>query len=832
MNISLNQCQWKLKGFWPYVPLWGKSMETGKELLGVTHWVDATVPGGVHFDLLQAGLIEDPYYEMNSLKCEWVENRWWMYKASFIIEEGFKGKALKLIFMGIDYKAHFYLNHKKLGEHKGMYETVTFDVTQLVNYDTENELIVLLENTPKEMSQIGYTSETRTQKSRFNYKWDFATRLVNIGIWDDVILSAEGDFVLEDNFVSTDFEAGKGVINISSKLKGLKSTECTVKLSVDYEDENVYSGEDLILLQKYSCDFSHRIIIENPKLWYPNGYGEQPLYNLKLKLYHENKLSQAYEYKVGIRKLEYRKNVDSPEDSLPYTFVVNNIPIYIKGVNLTPFDHLYGNVSKEKYERYIWLIKNANINMVRVWGGGIIEKEYFYDLCDRNGIMVWQEFIQSSSGIDNIPSEYEDFLHLLKLNSIQAVRTKRNHVSHTAWSGGNELMDAQGVPVTYENPNIKMLKKIVEELDPGKLFLPTSASGPNEGLNINTPGRNHDVHGSWQYEGTVEHYKKYNLSDALFHSEFGVDGLSNLESLQKVLSPENLTVSNMKDNLVWRHHGEWWDTYPRDVEIFGDFDSLEQFIKCSQFVQAEGLRYILEANRRRKFNNSGSIIWQFNEPWPNVACTCLVDYYQLPKMAYYWVKEAYAPLHISLSYDKLVYAPSEEFKGEIFIHNSLETKNLTAVYEILDLSGKCLYMERTKAYAASNSALKAGKINKLIPPTKIGIFFIRLTLLDEKNNECSQNLYIFSQEDKEIFSPLLNLEKSSLKIEKVEEGYSVKNTGSIVSLFVHGVRENEDISLFIDNNYSTLFPGEEKLFKVSILYNSSENCSISWRTFN
>jgi beta-mannosidase len=217
-----------------------------------------------------------------------------------------------------------------------------------------------------------------------------------------------------------------------------------------------------------------------------------------------------------------------------------------------------------------------------------------------------------------------------------------------------------------------MLHDIVQKYDPKRLMLPTSASGPLEFLNIENKGKNHDVHGPWKYEGVKGHYHLYNASDSLLHSEFGVDGMSNPHTLKKFLSDKNLKVTNMNENLIWRHHGEWWDTYERDASIFGEIDSLEDFIKCSQFIQAEGLRYALEANRRRMFQNSGSIVWQFNEPWPNVSCTSIVDYYNVPKLAYYYVKEAYSPVHVSMKYESLLYNSGESFKGEVFVHNDLK----------------------------------------------------------------------------------------------------------------------------------------------------------------
>ena len=182
------------------------------------------------------------------------------------------------------------------------------------------------------------------------------------------------------------------------------------------------------------------------------------------------------------------------------------------------------------------------------------------------------------------------------------------------------------------------------------------------------PGQNYDVHGPWKYDGPTAHYTTYNRSDSQLHSEFGVDGMNPLSSLKTVLSAENLKVQSM-GNTVWRFHGEMWDTFFRDRELFGPLPetALEEFILSSQAVQAEGLRYALEANRRRAYQNVGSIIWQLNEPWPNVSGTNLVDYYGTPKLAYYAVAQAFRPAYPNLAYDKWLFEPGEAAALRLFM---------------------------------------------------------------------------------------------------------------------------------------------------------------------
>ncbi|MEI2401085.1 glycoside hydrolase family 2 TIM barrel-domain containing protein, partial [Paenibacillus phytohabitans] len=419
-------------------------------------------------------------------------------------------------------------------------------------------------------------------------------RLVNIGFWDEIILKVHQQASIAEAALYTDVQDGAGVIDLTIHIDHNETAPNKPLLleTTCYRPngECVYHNE--IAVQPEEVEKHNVFQIEKPELWYPNGYGGQPLYRISLVLRDGERILDHKQYKTGIRKLEYIQNDDSPEEALPYTVAINGKKIYLKGFNMTPLDHLYGNVTREHYQYLLKKIVRANGNMVRVWGGGIIEKEIFYELCDQYGILVWQEFIQSSSGIDNIPSKKPEFLKLLTETATAALKEKRNHVSLTIWSGGNELMDEDFKPSTYEDENLAQLKKLVERYDHNRLFLPTSASGPVEFV-TEKKGVSHDVHGNWRYGGNPYHYQLYAASDSLFHSEFGMDGVSQFKSLRKFLGERHLKTTKMSDHMVWRHHGEWWGTLIRDQELFGPIEDISTFVDCSQWIQAEGLRYII-----------------------------------------------------------------------------------------------------------------------------------------------------------------------------------------------------------------------------------------------
>lgn len=845
MKISLNDCPWKVQGWWPWVPIWKQTMPgiMGNPFLPVTDPIPATVPGGVHYDLWKAGVIDDPYFARNSVRCEWVENRWWHYTTVFAVPADFKGKNVAICFKGIDYAAHFFLDGTKLGDHTGQFDGPEFDITHLLGGRDEHMLEVILESVPDEMSEIGYTSRTWTQKSRFAYKWDWSTRLVNIGIWDDVFLIATGAVAIREEHITTTVEADEGLVGLRLLLSGQPEISCRAEISLALGDSPVESVQRTFTTGKDGYLLHETLRVTAPELWYPNGHGEQPLYKLNVAVFAGDELSDEREYLTGIRKLGFRPNQDSPAGALPYTIVVNDISIYGKSVNLAPWDQMYGNVTAEVYERNVRLLYEANINLVRINGCGLIEKEIFYDLCDRYGILVWQDFIQSSSGIENIPSIDPAFLTLLKNTAEHVIREKRNHVSTTIWCGGNELMDestrtsGELMPVTAAHPNIAMLKKLVSELDPGKLFLPSSASGPNYVLDPDTPGRNHDVHGPHTYRGTEKHYEIYNKSDSLFHGELGVNGMAHPVSLRKFLEPDDLQVTTMAKNLNWRHHGEWWDSLAREQEIFGELENLDRFVKASQFVQAEGLRYALESNRRRKFRNSGSSIWSFNEAFPNVSNCAIVDYYGMPKMAYYWVKQAYAPLHCSLAYEGLSCPPGKRFSATVHVHNSLESRDVTVRWDILDASGEVHRSGGRSVVMAPNSATAVAEIDEKLPEFPADVFFIRLQVQGSEGDRSPvTNLYVFSQKKRAIFSSLFSLTGGELETERTETGFRCKNTGNQVCLFVHGYESTGRASVIIDNNYTSLFPGEEETFKPGVIYAPEgiavEDLVYEWDFFN
>lgn len=789
---------WELKGFWPGEPLWTTSIESTVQRRGVTPWIPAAVPGGVHRALEKAGVIEDPYYATNSLLCEWVENRWWVYRTQFDAPDTVERVFLR--FDGLDDVCRIFLNGEELARHSGMYEPLLVEVTRCLRRGEPNRLLAVFEQPPREQGQIGWTSQTHTQKARFGYKWDFCTHLVNIGIWQPVWLLTAGPARLVAPFLSSDVaEDGAGLIRVRAQIEG-PCAGATVRLLFDGAlIEERHAAFD----SPWSPSIDETFRLEHPRLWYPNGYGGQPLYRVEVRLDGD---SDAWTGRIGVRSLRYCRCDGAPESALPYRPVVNGVPVFLCGVNMTPLDHCYGDVCADDYRRMFDKLRHMHVNMVRVWGGGIIESETFYDLADAYGVLVWQEFIQSSSGIDNRPSHDPAFLALLARNSRAAILGRRGHVSLTWWSGGNELTGADGLPVTEADENIAMLKGLVSALDPQRLFLPSSPSGPSFGLDNPSAGH-HDVHGNWQYDGVRRHYEKYNASDSMLQSEFGADGMCSVEHLRRVLPPEDLGVYTMKDHPVLRHHGEWWETLLyRDTPLFGPLEALEQpvqaWVNVSQMMQAEAVRYIVLSNRHRRGQSCGSIIWQMNEPFPNVSCTNLVEHGGRVKAAYYAVRRAFAPRAVGLRYDSLIQPASAPCRMTVFADAPAGDREATISAEVFALDGRILFAQEATLPLADGRA--EWPLAFQLPALETPVFLLRLSA--HTGGEALREEYLFPQLEEHPFRPLMTLPAPRLEARRSEGVIMLSNTGSVPALFLTG--QCDDPDALLSDGGVTLLPGE------------------------
>ena len=521
-------------------------------------FVPARVPGSVVDDLMRAGVVADIYFETQSRLAEWVSERTWVYRTRVVGPQ-------TLEFEGVDYACEVILDGEPVAAHVGLFTPFVVEVP-----DGEHLLAVAVQAAPPSEAQVGRTSRVRVHKPRMNYGWDFCPRLVHQGIWRPV---REG----RTRYPHVTFDGEVGRVELDGEL----------------------------LLE-----------VEQPGLWWPNGSGEQRLYD-------------AGDWQVGFRRLELRANEGAPADAYPYTLHVNGERVFMRGWNWVPLDVNYGVPRPEKLEHLLTLAARANVNVIRIWGGGVIESDEFYSLCDRLGILVWQEFAQSSSGLEPTPADDPEFVRARADDARVIVPSRAHHPSLFAWCGGNELAWPDQEPIDESSPAVRALGDVVRALDPARVWLPTSPTGPKGTW---------DMHGPWEHQGLREHYAHYDSRTNLVHSEFGVEGMTN--SLE-MIAPEHRWPAD-KSNPVYEHLGAWWNNAPLVQESFGGrIEDVETMRRASQWLQYDGLRYAIEATIRRAWQASGVLPWQFNEPFPNAWCTAALDYHGDPKPAYHGVARAY-----------------------------------------------------------------------------------------------------------------------------------------------------------------------------------------------
>lgn len=662
--------KFKIAGYYPYTPLKETSMELKQELLGCTPFYDIEVPGSIYDCLYRNKVIRNPYFDMNSLQCEWIADRWWVYSTYFDAPE--ENKRTELVFEGVADKAHYFLNGQYLGLSEGMFIPIAFDITDILK-KKDNYLRIVIESAQDEIGQIGYSSKVSTQRSRFDYKWDFCIRMINMGLFRPCYLKTYEKSKIEAyHFRACD--ESHAALNFTCNNN-----------DYDYEVSLSYDHRKIFYRKRHSTSktVSLKIPLHNPQWWYPNGSGKQPLYELTISLFNQGKQSDEMKSRVGLKLLKMVENDRSYTNALPYVLSINQQKVYIRGVNLVPLDQQLGLINEKRYEQLIKKLVKMNVNFVRIWGGGVIESETFYSLCDQYGLIVWQDLIQSSSGIDNFPSTQKHFLKLFDQTNEHVCKTLRNHVSLGILCGGNELMFPSWKPVDESVLTIAKAKATIQKYCPEVPFFPTTSSGPRFSYDLQHPEQNHDIHGEWKYLGTTKHYEVYNQLTCLFHSEFGCDGLTNYSTMKKTMPSKKLYCCNFDEDEHWRHRGEWWNTYLRDKSIFGDFSSLPEQIELSQFIQAEGIRYVIDAHRRDAYHCAGSIIWQANEPFPNGSCTSVIDYFGKEKLAYYAIANSYQLCACSFRYRKLIYNPDEILDLDVYVSNgeSGKVKTIISIYE-------------------------------------------------------------------------------------------------------------------------------------------------------
>ncbi len=626
---------------------------------GKQEWLPASVPGGVHTDLLALGLIPDPFVGDNEKRVQWVAEAVWEYRRRFsLTPELLQQPRIELVCDGLDTLATLSLNGQELGHTANMFRQYRFDVKPLLKAG-ENELVIKFDSpvrycgAQQKVRSLPGVSQAipggpHLRKAPCQFGWDWGPQLPPIGIWKDIRLEAYAEARIADVRLNQRHTNGQVTVEAQITIQNPDDTSCLADLRITAPDGQVFETNAAVQPENAS---TLQVIIPNPQLWWPNGYGSQPLYQVNIELRQADSLLDQREYSIGLRTIALRQEPD--EWGRSFTFVVNGLPIFAKGSNWIPADTFPTRLTDAWLEGLIRSAVQTHQNMLRVWGGGFYEEERFYDLCDRYGILVWQEFIFSCSVY---PLDDPEFLENVHVEVSENIRRLRHRASLALWCGNNE-MEWGWVDWGWKGAEYAALKAAYDQFfhhtlpewcaaeDPEHAYWPSSPSSdtPFENPNGQQQG---DAH-YWDVWHGRKPFTAYRNQYPRFMSEFGFQALPPLATIRTYAQPADW---NMTSYIMERHQkndsgnqlmvSQMLDTFRLPV----NFESL---VYLSLVLQAEGIRYGVEHWRRYPGRVSGILYWQLNDCWP-VASWSSLDYFGRWKALHYAARRFFAPLLLSI----------------------------------------------------------------------------------------------------------------------------------------------------------------------------------------
>jgi beta-mannosidase len=669
-------------------------------------WLPATLPGDVHLDLLANKRIPDPFFRDNEAKLQWIDEASWEYQLNFEVPAALVGRAnVDLVFDGLDAAAEVYLNDAKVLDADNMFRVWRVPVKTNLRAG-KNVLRVVFPSPIKAAEKVAATdpwqpktktaAKTYIRKAAYEYGWDWGPTFVTSGIWRPVRIEAWDKMRIAD-FAIRQRDVSKEVAHIDAEVEVEAAGAGAANVSVTFND----AGKPVTANTKANLHAGRNVIdvpveIRQPKLWFPAGYGDQVLYEFTATVSTGNAKADERKIKAGLRSIVLDRHPDKWGRS--FQLVVNGIPVFAKGADVIPFDSFPNRVTTEDYRRILESARDANMNMIRHWGGGYYETDEFYSICDELGIMVWQDFM---FGNDWQPGTYAFKLNI-EAEAEDQVRRLRNHPSIVVWSGNNETEvalnwgDRGKLPLEtkwqmwqdYLTEFSGILSRVVARLDAEAPYWPSSPSADYEETTANyLPGyQSGDAHIWDVWHGRVP-FATYETHHARFVTEYGFQSFPEMRTIEAFTQPEDRKNIFTPVMLVHQKNNEGnsiiHDYLLKDYPEPKDFPS---FLYVSQVLQAEGIKIGAEHFRRSMPETMGSIFWQLNDCWP-VASWSSIDYYGRWKALQYYARRFYAPI--------LVSPHVEEGSVKVYIvSDKTETQAATLRLRLMDFEGKVLLEEK------------------------------------------------------------------------------------------------------------------------------------------
>ena len=629
------------------------SLSSGWEMRPVseTAWLPATVPGTVYGDLLANGKMPDPFYRDNEDIAFALMEQDYVYRNTFSLSRDDLGaRELRLVLEGVDTLADISLNDQFLLHTSNMHRPYSIDVSAFV-HEGDNTLTVLL-HSPLQAARAaarkgnpgasdavdGFPS---IRKAHCMYGWDWGPRLPDAGIYRPVFLWAVSEPKLRSVLVRQSHEEDAVSLLLQPEMDlpaGLPAHGLSVRYILRDPDGNKV------------CETAEgRMRIDHPRLWWPNGYGEQPLYTLTADLYNEAGAPiDTWERRIGLRSFSIHREADEEGES--FAFTVNGTDIFAMGADYIPEDNLLGRITPERTRRLLEDAAAANFNCIRVWGGGYYPDDFFFDICDELGLLVWQDFMFACAAYELTP----EFERSIREEFEAVILRLRHHPSLALWCGNNEVESAVADGWWKDlSPSLKadyikifdyILPKMTSRLDPDRPYWPSS---PSSGGNLDNPscegrGDSHywDV---WHGDKPFSEYRKHFFR---FVSEFGFQSFPDLKTIQSFTKPED---RNIFSYVMERHqrnrsaNGKILNYLSATYRYPASFSLL---VYASQLLQMEAIRCGVEHWRRNRGVCMGAIYWQLNDCWP-VASWASIDSYGRWKALHYGARRFFAPVLLS-----------------------------------------------------------------------------------------------------------------------------------------------------------------------------------------
>ena len=779
--------------------------------LGSTAWQEAVVPGTVYTDLLRNGKMEDPFWKDNEDKICALMEKDYEYRCRFTLLPGMlKNHRVVLHFDGLDTLADIYVNQTYAGKAYNMHRIWEFDVKDLLQ-EGENELQVIFHSPLKYIAEaykkygnIGnddtYEGFMHLRKAHYMFGWDWGAHLPDAGIFRPVSLLGIQEARIDNVYIQQSH--GEDRVSLAFRVEvgeSVKSLPSTFTYTVRIKEPE---GRTWVLE-----DSPEELTIENPKLWWVNNLGSQPLYDICVTLRYQGTILDTWERKIGLRQVTMRREKDRWGESFAHE--LNGRSIFAMGADYIPEDHLLGRTGSEKTRKLLEACREANFNVIRVWGGGCYPEDWFYELCDEMGFLVWQDFMFACSVYELTP-EFEENIRREFADNIKRIR---HHASLGLWCGNNEMemFVDEGCWVTkpsevrdYLFMYERILPEVLSKYDPQTFYWPASPSSGGSFDDPNDPDRG-DVH-YWKVWHGNRPFSEYRKHFFRYASEFGFQAFPFKKTLEQITDdPEDFNIFSYvmeKHQRNYGANGKIMNYLQQTYRYPTEFTTL---LYASQLLQADAIRYGVEHFRRNRGRCMGAVYWQLNDCWPVVSWSS-IDYGGRWKALHYYAKRFFAPVMIScreegwMTQEANMNRQHFTFEKSIRLNvanETLEDKKIKVCWQLRNQKAEILRLEEQEITVPALSAVWMEKTE--LPHADVFTQYVSFQAIEVKDGEekaqvLSEGTVIFS------YPKYFRYEDPCLTWEK--EGNKIRVTASSYAKSVEILNEEED--LVLSDNYFDL----------------------------